>query len=87
MEENGLAAMLAAKRSAGFAPEVNVRECTSYTPSKNILKKSRVSIFFCCLAHIQILCSKILRCGQVSNKISVDLGNVTVWLKAAIYRI
>ena len=27
VEENGLAAMLTAKRSAGVIPEVNVREC------------------------------------------------------------
>ena len=27
-----LAAMLAAKRSAGVAPEVNLRECISHTP-------------------------------------------------------
>ena len=31
MEENDLAAMLAAKRSAGVAPEVNFRECVNKT--------------------------------------------------------
>ena len=31
-EEHGLAAMLAAKRSAGVAPEVNIRECVRHTP-------------------------------------------------------
>ena len=32
MEENGLAAMLATKRSAGVAPEVNLRECVTCMP-------------------------------------------------------
>ena len=30
MEDNSLAAMLASKRSAGVAPEVNLRECISH---------------------------------------------------------
>ena len=32
VEENGLAAMLAAKRLAGFTPEVNPGECITHTP-------------------------------------------------------
>ena len=32
MEEIGLATMLAAKRSAGVAPEVNLRECVTCMP-------------------------------------------------------
>ena len=38
MEENGLAAMLAAKRSAGYTPEVNLREHVIHTlpPSTNM---------------------------------------------------
>ena len=32
MEENGSATMLAAMRSAGDAPEVNLKECVTHTP-------------------------------------------------------
>ena len=32
MEENDLATMLATKRSAGVAPEVNLREYVTHTP-------------------------------------------------------
>ena len=32
VEENGSAAMLAAKRSAGVTPEVNLRECVTSMP-------------------------------------------------------
>ena len=32
VEEIDLAAMIAAKRSAGVAPEVNLRECLTHTP-------------------------------------------------------
>ena len=37
VEENGLAAMHAAKRSVGITPEVSLRECVKYThlPSAN----------------------------------------------------
>ena len=37
MEENGSAAKLATKRSAGVAPEVNLKECVAHTllPSMN----------------------------------------------------
>ena len=35
MEENDSAAMLAAKRSAGVTPEVNLREHVTYPPSVN----------------------------------------------------
>ena len=31
MEENGLAAIMATKRLTGVAPEVNLRECVTYT--------------------------------------------------------
>ena len=36
--ENGSAAMLAAKRSAGVAPEVNLREYVTHTPLPNSIK-------------------------------------------------
>ena len=32
VEENGSASMMAAKRSAGDAPEVNLTECVTHTP-------------------------------------------------------
>ena len=35
-EENGLATILATKRSAGITPEVNVRECVIYTPLPSV---------------------------------------------------
>ena len=38
MEENGSAAMLPAKRSAGVAPEVNHREHETHTPLPSINK-------------------------------------------------
>ena len=30
VKENGLAAMMAAKRSAGIVPDVNLRECVTH---------------------------------------------------------
>ena len=36
--ENGSAAMLTTKRSAGVAPEVNFKEHTSHTPSPSVNK-------------------------------------------------
>ena len=38
MEENGSAAMLAAKRSAGVAPEVNLRVCITHMPPSSVKK-------------------------------------------------
>ena len=38
VEENGLAAMLATKWSAGVAPEVNLRECVTGMPPLNTNK-------------------------------------------------
>ena len=38
MEEDGLAAMLAAKRSAGVALEMNVRECVTHMPLPRVNK-------------------------------------------------
>ena len=37
-EENGSAAMLAIKKSAGVAPEMNLRECVTYMPLSSINK-------------------------------------------------
>ena len=39
MEENGLAAMLAAKRSAGVAPEENLGKCITHTPLPSMNKE------------------------------------------------
>ena len=41
MEENGSAAMLAAKRLVGVAPEVNLREHVAHIPLSNMNKASR----------------------------------------------
>ena len=41
VEENGLAAMLATKRSAGVTPEVNLRECVAHTPLPSVNKAAR----------------------------------------------
>ena len=38
MEEIGLAAMLATKRLAGVAPEVNLGECVAHTPLSSVNK-------------------------------------------------
>ena len=38
VEEIRLAAMLTAKRSAGVAPEVNLRECVTYMPPLSVNK-------------------------------------------------
>ena len=38
MEENGSAAMLAAKRSAGVTPEVNLMEPVTHTPPPSVNK-------------------------------------------------
>ena len=38
MEENGSVAMLAAKRSAGLTPEVNLRECEAGMPPRSVNK-------------------------------------------------
>ena len=38
MKENGLAAMLAIKRSAGVAPKVNLRECIIPMPPSSVNK-------------------------------------------------
>ena len=38
MEENGLAAMLATKRSEGVAPEVKLRECVTHVPPSSMIK-------------------------------------------------
>ena len=38
MEEDGMAAMLANKRSAGVAPEVNLRECVTCMPLPSMNK-------------------------------------------------
>ena len=38
VEEISSAAMLAAKRSAGVAPEVHLRECVTYTPLASVNK-------------------------------------------------
>ena len=38
VDENGLAAILATKKSAGVAPKMNLRECTSHTPPPNANK-------------------------------------------------
>ena len=38
VEENGLAAMLATKRSAGVAPEVNLRKCIRHIPLPSVNK-------------------------------------------------
>ena len=38
VDENGLAAMLAAKRSAGVTPEVNLRECVTCMPLPSMNK-------------------------------------------------
>ena len=40
LEENGSAAMLAAKGSAGVTPNVNLSECTSCTPPPSVNKTS-----------------------------------------------
>ena len=40
VEENGLAAMLAAKRSTGIAPEVNPREHVTHMPLPSVNKAS-----------------------------------------------
>ena len=40
VEENGLATMLAAKRSAGVAPEVNLGECVTDMPPPSANKMS-----------------------------------------------
>ena len=40
VEKKGLTAMLAAKRSAGVAPEVNLKECTSPMPLPSANKAS-----------------------------------------------
>ena len=40
VDENGLAAMLAAKRSVGVTPEVNLREHTSCMPLQCVNKAS-----------------------------------------------
>ena len=39
LEENGSAAMLAAKRSAGITPEVNLKECVTHMPLSRVNKK------------------------------------------------
>ena len=44
VKENGLAAMLAAKRSAGVAPEVNFRECVICTPPPNVNKAAHSGV-------------------------------------------
>ena len=41
VEEIGLAAMLAAKRSAGVAPEVNLREHVTHMPPPNVNKAAQ----------------------------------------------
>ena len=41
MDENSSAAMLATNRSAGVAPEVNLRECTSHTPLPSTNKSAQ----------------------------------------------
>ena len=38
MEKNGSVAILAAKRSAGVAPEVNLGECVTRTPLPTVIK-------------------------------------------------
>ena len=38
LEENGSAAMLAAKRLAGVAPEMNIRECVTCMPPPSVNK-------------------------------------------------
>ena len=38
VKENGLAAMLASKRSAGVTPEVNIWECVRYTSQPSVNK-------------------------------------------------
>ena len=38
VEENGLAAMLATKRSAGVAPEVNIMKCITDIPLPSVNK-------------------------------------------------
>ena len=38
MEEDGLAAMLAANRLAGVAPEMNLRECVTHMPLPRVNK-------------------------------------------------
>ena len=40
VEVNGLAAMLATKRLAGVAPEVNIRECVTHMPLLSLNKAS-----------------------------------------------
>ena len=40
IEENGLAAMLATKRSVGVTPEVNLRECETCMPPPSMNKVS-----------------------------------------------
>ena len=50
--ENGLAAMLVAKRSAGVAPEMNLRECVthmsnvSFKPRGDITRSLKQRVLF-----------------------------------------
>ena len=40
MDEKDLTAMLAVKKSAGVTPEINIYECISGTPPRNVNKAS-----------------------------------------------
>ena len=44
VEENGSAAMLAAKRSAGVVPEVNLRVSVTRTPPPNVNKATSLAL-------------------------------------------
>ena len=57
MEENGSAAMLAAKRSAGITPEVNLIECVTPTPLPSANKAAHSGF------ETQIRCHKKSKIG------------------------